>query len=160
MASSFQASVVNDRTYAVAQSNAALPAAAWYIPSVGRFSLAERKTTNTKKIEYRYEHLFESYQSGQIRYNIGLTQITDFLPVGDYFHRAKIISKRRIVLWDLRQNNHPIGEVWRGLRPLQTSLGVGVRGRRSRPRTPTLGCFNKRVSLYAVRKHGFRNPQP
>ncbi len=37
--------------------------------------------------------------------------------------------------------NHPTGEVWRGLRPLQTSPMVGVRGRLRRPRTPTIGMF-------------------
>jgi hypothetical protein len=44
---------LNDRTYAVALSNAALPAAAWYFPTVVRFSLCERKTNNKKKIQYR-----------------------------------------------------------------------------------------------------------
>jgi hypothetical protein len=45
----------NNRTYVVALSNAALPAAAWYFPTVVRFSLVERKTNNKKKIKYRCE---------------------------------------------------------------------------------------------------------
>jgi hypothetical protein len=41
------------RIYAVVLSNDALPAAAWYFPTVVRFSPAERKTNNKKKIKYR-----------------------------------------------------------------------------------------------------------
>jgi len=43
------------RTNAVALSNAALPAAAWYFPTVVRFSLCERKNEQQKKIKYRCE---------------------------------------------------------------------------------------------------------
>src|SRR6476660_2780620 len=43
------------RAYAVAFSNVALPAAAWYFPLhlLFVFSLCERKTNNKKKITYR-----------------------------------------------------------------------------------------------------------
>src|SRR5687767_11960417 len=54
---SYRVTRVSYRTYAVALSNAALPAAAWYFPTVVRFfALRAKKRITKRRLKYRCEY--------------------------------------------------------------------------------------------------------